>query len=89
MTIDKKLKSELRTKANKLSPIVFIGNNGYTDNVKMEINRGLEDHELIKVRIQADRDVRKQLFEEICETTDAEPIQLIGGIGVIYRKNQE
>lgn len=83
-TKDKQL---LKGKAHKLNPIVMIGNNGLTENVRMEIDRGLTDHELIKIRIQcADRDLRKEMFNDICKTSAAEAIQLIGNVGVIYRK---
>lgn len=88
--ITTKFKQELKGKAHKLRPIVIIGNQGFTDNVKKEIDRGLTDHELIKIRINgADRDTRHTLFSEICESVTAEPVQLIGNIGVIYRKNED
>lgn len=86
MAITPKQRQQLKGKAHSLRPIVSIGNNGLSDNVKMEIDRGLEDHELIKIRIQAsDRVARKELFKEICDVLLAYPIQLVGGIGVIYR----
>ncbi len=83
-------KQELKGKAHKLKPIVIIGNNGLTENVKIEIDRGLTDHELIKIRINAaDRDERRALFEEICQGASADAIQLIGNIAIIYRKNED
>jgi len=82
-----KYKQQLKGKAHKLKPIVFIGNNGLTDNVKKEIDRALTDHELIKIRIQeSDREIRQALFAEICGWVKGHPIQLIGGIGVIFRE---
>lgn len=90
MTITTKFKQELKGHAHKLKPIVFLGHLGYTDNVKKEIDQGLEIHELIKIRIQeSDRHVRQQLFAEICESVGAEAVQLIGSIGVIYRKSDK
>lgn len=89
-TLTPKIRQQLKGKAHKLKPIVFIGNKGLTANVINEINRGLEDHELIKIRIQDnDREVRRALFAEICETVEACPVQLIGSVGLIYRKNEE
>jgi RNA-binding protein len=88
--ITTKFKQELKAKAHALRPIVLIGNNGFTENVKMEIDRGLKDHELIKIRIsRVDRDERHELFSQICESVTAIPVQLIGNVGVIYRKNEE
>lgn len=84
-----KQKQLLKAKAHKLKPIVILGNQGFTANVKMEINRGLDDHELIKVRINAeDREERRALFAEICETVAAEPIQMIGSIATLYREKE-
>jgi RNA-binding protein len=90
MSMTPKQRQQLKGKAHSLRPIVFIGNNGLTDNVIMEIDRGLEDHELIKIRIQeSDRNARKELFQKICEALFAYPIQLVGGIGVIYRVSKK
>ncbi|HEX4045594.1 MAG TPA: ribosome assembly RNA-binding protein YhbY [Gammaproteobacteria bacterium] len=85
-----KIKQQLKAKAHKLKPIVFIGNNGLSENVIKEINCGLQAHELIKIRIQSeDRELKRALFAEACATGQAEAIQLIGGIGVMYRKREE
>lgn len=85
-----KTRQLLKAKAHKLKPIVFIGNNGLTENVMNEIDRGLTDHELIKIRIQGtDRQDRELLFRNICQQTTAQPVQLIGGIAILYRKNIE
>lgn len=90
MPLTPKLRQQLKAKAHKLKPIVILGNNGLSDAVKKEINRALDDHELIKIRINAeDRDARQQLFTEACEASKAEPVQLIGGIAIIYRKNPD
>lgn len=90
MQLTTKQKQLLKAKAHKLRPIVFIGNNGFTENVKNEIDRGLNDHELIKIRIaENDREIRQGLFQEICESVSAQPIQLIGGIGIVYRARED
>ncbi len=51
-----------------------------------EIDLSLAHHELIKVKIQAaDRDQRKAMIEEICDTLNCECAQTIGHIAVLYR----
>ncbi|MHB1946968.1 MAG: ribosome assembly RNA-binding protein YhbY [Gammaproteobacteria bacterium] len=90
MSITSQFKQKLKAKAHKLNPIVIIGNKGLTDNVSKEIDRGLTDHELIKIRINGgDREERQAIFNEICATAGAEAVQLIGNIGIIYRENPE
>lgn len=83
-------RKHLKSLAHKLKPVVLIGNNGVTEAVMKEIDRALTDHELIKIRIYgADRDARREAIDEICGQMSAQLVQVIGNIGVIYRKNQE
>ncbi len=68
----------------------MIGQSGLTEAVLSEIELALDNHELIKIKIQSDdRDLRSQISAEICSKTEAEFIQSIGKIIVIYRKNPE
>ena len=90
MSLTSKTRQALKAKAHQLKPIVLIGNQGLTDAVHKEIDRGLTDHELIKVKISTtDREVKHAIYEAICTINHAEPVQLIGNIIVIYRKNQD
>jgi RNA-binding protein len=90
MSLIPKERQQLKAKAHKLKPIVFIGHHGLTDAVKKEVDRALYDHELIKIRIQAeDREMRKEYFTELCSALQAEGVQLIGNIGIIYRKSDK
>lgn len=90
MTLTTKYKQQLKAQAHALKPIVLIGQHGVTDSVKKEIDQALTDHELIKVRMRTeDRDLRRTSFVSICETLSAELVQLLGGIAVLYRKNEQ
>lgn len=86
MPLTPKDRQHLKARAHALKPVIMVGNNGVSDAVKKEIDRALNDHELIKIKIQSnDRDARRQMLSEICEAAGAELVQAIGGIGVIYR----
>lgn len=75
-----------RSRAHHLKPVVMVGEKGITDNLLAELNRALEDHELIKVSIAgAERADRRLMTEELCQTTGAQLVQLIGRISVLYR----
>jgi RNA-binding protein len=65
----------------------MIGQSGLTDTVLAEIELALDHHELIKIKIRAERDERKLICEKICTSTGAELIQSIGQVVVIYRLN--
>jgi putative YhbY family RNA-binding protein len=83
-------RSELRAEAHKLNPVVIIGDKGLTDEVVKEIDRSLKAHELIKVRAASDdRKARSEWMKQICERLEAEAVQEIGKIFVIYRENPE
>ncbi|MDO9105718.1 MAG: ribosome assembly RNA-binding protein YhbY [Methylovulum sp.] len=80
-------KKKLRAEAHALKPVVMIGQSGLTDAVLAEIELALNSHELIKVKIRAEREARVLINEKICQGTGAELIQAIGQIAVIYRLN--
>jgi RNA-binding protein len=80
-------KKKLKSEAHSLNPIVTIGQSGLTDAVLAELELALDHHELLKVKIRAERDDRKVISEKICTSTGAELIQSIGQVIVIYRLN--
>ena len=83
-------RSELRSQAHKLHPLVIIGDKGLTDEVVAEIDRTLKAHELVKVRaFSDDRKARAAWMEEICARLEAHAVQQIGKVLVIYRENVE
>jgi RNA-binding protein len=83
--VDASDKKKLRAQAHTLKPVILIGQSGFTAAVLAEIELALNTHELIKVRIRAERENRKQISEKICTDTGATLIQCIGQISVLYR----
>ena len=80
----------LRARAHALDPVVMVSGAGLTDTVLGEIERCLEAHELIKIRVFGDdRLQREALLGQICESTGGAPVQHIGKILVVYRGNPE
>jgi putative YhbY family RNA-binding protein len=79
-------RSELRSRAHGLNPVVMIGAEGLTPAVLAEIDRSLASHDLIKIRVFGDeRATRIAMYEEICDRLDAAPIQHIGKLLVVWR----
>lgn len=75
-----------RAEAHHLDPVVMIGNEGLTAAVKKETDAALNAHGLIKVRVLGDdRDAREAIFQELCATLGAAPIQHIGKLLVLWR----
>ncbi len=69
-----------------LKPVVSFGSKGLTDGLVAELERALEDHELIKVKLHVeDRADKKPVVDELCRLSGAEVVQMIGRIALIYR----
>jgi RNA-binding protein len=82
-------KKQLKAQAHALNPVVMIGQHGLTDAVSQEIDIALDAHELIKIKIRAEKQDRIVIRDQIIEQTRAELIQTIGQMIVIYRKNKK
>jgi RNA-binding protein len=80
-------KKTLKAKAHALKPVILIGQSGLTPAVLAEIENALQFHELIKIKIRAERDERKLISDKISIETGSELIQRIGQITVFYRLN--
>ena len=81
---------ELRASAHHLNPVVSIAGNGLTPAVMQEIERSLQAHELIKIKLHGiERNDRELLMHEVCNALDAAPVQHIGTILVVWRRRRE
>lgn len=89
-TLDKQQILALKAQAHHLNPVVMVGQKGLTDAVIQETDTALRAHELIKVRVFGDdREERLAICRELCEATQAQLVQHIGKLLVLYRKNEE
>lgn len=83
-------RSELRSQAHALNPVVLIGEAGLTPAVLKEIDAALNAHGLIKVRVFGDdREARVGMYETICAELGAAPVQHIGKLLVMFRPKKE
>ena len=90
MALSQDRKKALRAIGHTLNPIVTVAGNGLSENVKMEIDRALEDHELIKVKYTVgDRDLKKELIEQTVEASRSILVQSIGNVALLYRPAKE
>ncbi len=80
----------LKARAHALNPVITVGNQRLSAAVLKEIDTCLRAHDLIKIRVTGDdRDLRQALLGEICNRTDASPVQHIGKVLVVYRENPQ
>lgn len=87
MSLSSEQRREYRAIAHHLKPVVMMGDKGLSENLEQELERALNDHELIKVKIASpDREERREAAELLCEQSGAELVQLIGKNAVILRR---
>lgn len=80
-------RKRLRQIGHTLNPVVMVGDKGLSESVIEELNRALNDHELIKVKVVAeDREARAVLIADIVAASESEIVQTIGKIALIYKK---
>lgn len=90
MALSKEQRREYRALAHHLKPVLLIGDNGISEGLTRELERALDDHELIKIKVSSsDRDERRQMIEEACEATGAELVQTIGKVAVLLRRARD
>ena len=81
-------KKYLRSIGHNLKPVVTVAGKGLSEAVLAEIERAIEDHELIKVKLSfEDREMRAAASSEICRACNAGLVQTIGRVVLVYRKN--
>ncbi len=89
MSLSNSQKRYLRGLTHGINPVVMVGDKGLTDNVMEAIEEALDHHELIKIKLRADREERKAMAEKIERHFDAEPVHAIGQVVCFYRRNPE
>ncbi len=87
MTLSNEDKKHLRRLGHNLNPVVTVAGNGLSESVLAEIDRALNDHELIKVKLAVgDKEAKQLVIAEIAEKLRAEPVQTIGHIVLLLRR---
>ncbi|HDY81579.1 MAG: ribosome assembly RNA-binding protein YhbY [Gammaproteobacteria bacterium] len=81
---------QLRAIGHKLKPVVTVAGNGLTEGVIAELDRALNDHELIKIKlVVGSREARSTVAADICDRSGAEMVQSIGNIIMILRRTDK
>lgn len=81
---------QYRAIAHKLNPIVTVAGGGLSDGVLAELNRALNDHELVKIKVAVgDRELRDELIGQLCQLAQAQLVQRIGNTATVLRRNPQ
>ena len=87
MKLTSKQRKFLRSKAHHLKPVVLIGKFKLNDSTINAIEESLNSHELIKVKFNQHKDLKKEIIYKINRKADSQSIGLIGNIAIIFRQN--
>ncbi|HCR96841.1 MULTISPECIES: ribosome assembly RNA-binding protein YhbY [Halomonas] len=88
MSLSQAQKKAFRSIGHHLNPVVTVSENGVSENLLTELNRALNDHELIKVKLALpERDDRAAMLNELVTGSRADVVQTIGKMALLYRKN--
>ncbi len=79
----------LKSLAHHLKPVVRVGQHGIREAVLEELEQALDAHELIKVKVAAEKAERIALIRQLTEASGAQLIQHIGQMAVLFRRNEK
>lgn len=90
MKLSKKEIKELKAQAQKINPKVLVGKNGLNNGAIQSIDEVLEADELAKIKfLNNSIEITQEMCEELAETLQAELVQKIGKMIILYRKKIE
>lgn len=89
MDLTGKQKRYLRGLAHHIKPVVIMGERGVTEGVLGKIEFELENHELIKVKVNEGPLSAKETAPKLVEGTGAHLVQIIGHTVVLYKRRAE
>ena len=83
-----KQRAGLRSMANTMDTILYVGKDGITDATVKEAYDALEAREIIKCAVQQNCELTaREALDELCARLHAEPVQCIGRRFVMYRES--
>lgn len=88
MALSQEQKKQFKSIGHHLKPVLMVAEQGLSEGVLAELERALNDHELIKVQLRVgERDERQALIEALCAAGRCELVQSIGKMALVYRRN--
>ena len=79
----------LRSRAQQLDPVVYVGKEGLTDGVAKALDDALASHELVKVRFQSAKDEIDGISRSLAERTSSTLVAITGFTAVFFRQDPD
>ena len=88
--IDKKTRIKLRSLAMNIKPTLWVGKDGFSENVLNQITEELFNHELIKVAVQDNLEMPSEFeLTEIAVKLGADIVTVIGRKIVLFKHSEK
>ncbi len=79
----------LRSKAQQIDPVVYVGKDGYSDGVRAALDAALSDHELVKVRFTGSKDDVEEISRALESATSSTLVAITGFTAVFFRQDED
>ncbi len=79
----------LRSKAQTLDPVVYVGKDGMSAGVASALDAALTSHELVKVRFTGSKDEVREISSELESATDSTLVAITGFTAVFFRQDPD
>ena len=89
MKLTSQQRAYLRSEAQSLDPVVYVGKEGLTDGVIKALDDALTAHELVKVRFTASKDEVKEISAALESATGSTLVAITGFTAVFFRQDAE
>ncbi len=89
MELSSTQRKALRGLAHHIDPLVLVGQNGVTPEAIQAIEHAISHHELIKVRFNEFKEVKKDLVTKICQELSCGLAGIVGHIAILYRPHSD
>ena len=79
----------LKARAHPLSALVQVGRGGVSDAFVAELDRALESHELVKVRLRGEREERAAQLGDVTARLDCAVVGTVGSVAILYLESED
>ncbi len=82
-------RQKLKKAAHALNPVVYIGQQGVSEQVIIKTENELSAHELIKIKFTEFKAEKDELAELLAKETGSEMVEIIGHTAVLFRQHPD
>lgn len=78
-------RSYLTKHSHNVKPVVYVGQNGLSEGVGNAVIEALKFNEIVKVKFISNKELKKEISEEIERYTESTLVRVIGNIAIYYK----